>query len=745
MEPKFQIPAAQYLRMSTEDQQYSIANQQAAIQTYAKIHRYFVVSTYADAGKSGIEIKHRKELRRLLSDVMSGLAHYKAILVYDVSRWGRFQDVDEAAHYEFLCKSAGVPVRYCAEQFDNDGSLASSMMKALKRTMAAEYSRELGIKVSAGQRRVAALGFRVVGAAGYGLRRMMVSRDGSRRLILKDGERKAIQTDRTILVPGPKSEVDCVRTIFELAAELRKTPREIANELNVRHMLASHGRPWDRSFVYRILTNEKYAGCNTYGKTTQELCSRSRVVEPRLWTTNPDAFVPIVSRETFGRVQKLIKKRGSHPERTDSYFVQGMKRVLVREGKLTKRILEKRFIFSHAYYKRFGSVLKAYELAGFLPPSPTVELIHTQKQIRYLRNDLYVRLNQLFSDRVRFISLPGQQFRQIAEIDHRIRVSIYLCRAVTDTSAGEPGWLQSSGEHGTAYVADLEAGETRIRNPRHFTLEEDEDFIGDWTADSKAVIVGIQRGDDRYGLFKQSLDSNNRVPIAANVEGGVLSEEILSPDGKWIIALVWPAVGGPSPSNPSAPLPLVRIPVAGGTPEPMFQVVRPGPYSCARAPSNLCVVPEQTADHKQVTVTAFDPIKGRGAELARFDLDPNMNVLVNNLLCILSPDGTRLAFARSPDGPIEIRSLRRQPPIVIRAKGLDKLWNIHWAADSKALLVAKKIQDGTELLHVDLQGKTTRLWKSIGPRCFGIPSPDGRHLAVYDWKRSSNMWLMENF
>jgi len=306
-------------------------------------------------------------------------------------------------------------------------------------------------------------------------------------------------------------------------------------------------------------------------------------------------------------------------------------------------------------------------------------------------------------------------------------------------------FLQSSGEHGTAYVADLEAGETRIRNPRHFTLEEDEDFIGDWTADSKAVIVGIQRGDDRYGLFKQSLDSNNRVPIAANVEGGVLSEEILSPDGKWIIALVWPAVGGPSPSNPSAPLPLVRIPVAGGTPEPMFQVVRPGPYSCARAPSNLCVVPEQTADHKQVTVTAFDPIKGRGAELARFDLDPNMNLLVNNLLCILSPDGTRLAFARSPDGPIEIRSLRRQPPIVIRAKGLDKLWNIHWAADSKALLVAKKIQDGTELLHVDLQGKTTRLWKSIGPRCFGIPSPDGRHLAVYDWKRSSNMWLMENF
>ncbi len=263
METKPLVPAAQYLRMSREDQQYSIPNQEAAIQTYAKSHGYAVVSTYADAGKSGIEVKHRPGLRRLLSDVMTGQAQYRAILVYNVSRWGRFQDVDEAAHYEFLCKSAGVPVRYCAEQFDIDGSLPNSIMKALKRTMAAEYSRELGIKVSAGQRRIAALGFRVVGPAGYGLRRMVVSSDGCRRLVLKEGERKAIKTDRTILVLGPKGEVDCVRAIFELA-DLRKTPREIAKELNVRQMHASHGRPWDRASVYRILRNDKYAGWNSY-------------------------------------------------------------------------------------------------------------------------------------------------------------------------------------------------------------------------------------------------------------------------------------------------------------------------------------------------------------------------------------------------------------------------------------------------------------------------------------------------
>ncbi len=90
MEAKPLVPAAQYVRMSTEDQQYSITNQEAAIRTYAKSRGYVVVSTYADAGKSGIEIKHRKELRRLLSDVMSGRAQFKVILVYDVSRWGLY-------------------------------------------------------------------------------------------------------------------------------------------------------------------------------------------------------------------------------------------------------------------------------------------------------------------------------------------------------------------------------------------------------------------------------------------------------------------------------------------------------------------------------------------------------------------------------------------------------------------------------------------------------------------------------
>ena len=122
------VPAAQYLRMSTEHQQYSLENQSTAIQKYAESRGFVVVRTYSDAGKSGIGLKHRAGLRQLLKDVVDGTANYRAVLVYDVSRWGRFQDTDESAHYEFLCKSASIPVHYSAETFANDDSPPSLIM-----------------------------------------------------------------------------------------------------------------------------------------------------------------------------------------------------------------------------------------------------------------------------------------------------------------------------------------------------------------------------------------------------------------------------------------------------------------------------------------------------------------------------------------------------------------------------------------------------------------------------------------
>ena len=166
--------AAAYVRMSTDNQQFSTDNQLIAIQRYADGRGYEIVRTYADEGKSGLNVDGRPALQKLLADVENGRADFGILLVYDVSRLGRFQDPDEAALYELRCRRAGLEVHYCAEQFENDGSIGSSIIKTVKRAMAGEYSRELSVKVFAGQANLIRLGFRQGGAAGFGLRRMLV-------------------------------------------------------------------------------------------------------------------------------------------------------------------------------------------------------------------------------------------------------------------------------------------------------------------------------------------------------------------------------------------------------------------------------------------------------------------------------------------------------------------------------------------------------------------------------------------
>ncbi len=167
-------PAAQYVRMSTDHQRYSLEHQTRFIGEFAAARGYEIVRTYADAARSGLTLRGRPALKQLLADVVAGDTGFTTVLVQDISRWGRFQDLDEAAHYEFICRSSGVAVKYCAEPFDNDGSIYSSIVKQLKRVMAAEYSRELSVKIARALRTLAAQGFRMSGTAGYGIRRLVL-------------------------------------------------------------------------------------------------------------------------------------------------------------------------------------------------------------------------------------------------------------------------------------------------------------------------------------------------------------------------------------------------------------------------------------------------------------------------------------------------------------------------------------------------------------------------------------------
>jgi len=408
--------------MSTEHQQYSLDNQAAAIQEYASEHGFIIVRTYEDPGRSGLLLKHRPGLQRLLSDVVNGKPDYAAILVYDVSRWGRFADSDEAAHYEFLCKHAGTPVHYCAEPFANDGSVSSSILKALKRTMAAEYSRELGVKTYAGKKRLVQLGFRVGGQAGYGLRRMLLSADGTRKQILRNGERKSLMTDRVILVPGPKKEVKCVRLMFQMA--LRKPYMEIVRDLNDRGTPYLQGKCWTIDRVKDVLTNPKYAGCNVWGRTAQKLRSRTRPTDPEQWVVMPRAFKPVVDRQTFDRVQTVHRRR-SFPM-PDEVLLEKLRGLLASVGNLSQSILAHSPGVPHptTYIGHFGSLRRAFELVGYRLPSRQLGISNQCRRRRHLQRVLIAEIERLFPNQAR---VPFVRNRPVFRLDDGTTVPMRIC------------------------------------------------------------------------------------------------------------------------------------------------------------------------------------------------------------------------------------------------------------------------------------------------------------------------------
>jgi DNA invertase Pin-like site-specific DNA recombinase len=376
--------AAEYLRMSRGYQQYSIANQSAAIALYAAAHNSGIIRSFVDSGKSGTTIKKRKGLQALLRIVESGQADFDQILVYDVSRWGRFPDSDESAHYEYFCKKAGITVHYCAEQFDNDNSATSNLLKALRRTMAGEYSRELAARVSMGQRRLASMGFWQGGRAPLGMARQLVSLSGEPKRILKSGETKDISTDRIILTPGDPSEIEIVRFAFDLFTEERKTRRAIADTLNERSMVC--GRLWTAQKLLALLTNPVYRGAYSYGKHhTQN--GRTIHAPEKSWLVCESAFTPIIPKKQWKEANARIVEEVKCL--VDSEMIYALRRLWKRKGKLSVELVNAaRDVPSvQAYVNHFGSLNEAYKLIGY-PLPRDYSYPHSRKMVIEMKGHL---------------------------------------------------------------------------------------------------------------------------------------------------------------------------------------------------------------------------------------------------------------------------------------------------------------------------------------------------------------------
>jgi DNA invertase Pin-like site-specific DNA recombinase len=326
-----------------------------------------VVRTYADHGKSGLSLASRLGLKQLLADAVGPDADFRAVLVYDVSRWGRFQNPDKGASYEYGLHLANIPIHYCAEQFANDGSLASSILKTLKRGMAGEYSRELSVKTWAGQRRLAELGFHIGGHPGYGLRRQLVGHDRAPKQILSPGEIKGLQSDHVVLIPGPAHELQTIRRIYRMYVDDGLSEREIAERLNAAKIPWIGSAPWTRMCIRRILMSPKYAGWSVYNRTSFKL-QKAFIRNPREeWVWCRNAFEPVVSKKRFEQARQTAALRVH--DSSDRILIDKLVAFIKREGRVSERLIESTVGMPSptTYINHFGSLRNAYRLAGWKP------------------------------------------------------------------------------------------------------------------------------------------------------------------------------------------------------------------------------------------------------------------------------------------------------------------------------------------------------------------------------------------
>jgi DNA invertase Pin-like site-specific DNA recombinase len=359
--------AAVYMRVSTDLQRYSLTNQIQALASYAADHQLKVVDAYADEGKSGLNLRGRPALQAVLEAVKHGTQNFGVLLVLDISRWGRFQNTDEPAHYEFLCLLAGVRVVYTAEPFDNDASPVSAMLKGMKRVMAGEFSRELSRRVTSSLRRMAAKGFHVGGPSVYGMRRVAVDELGVVRGVLEKGQHKSYTSDHVELAPGPAFERKVVRRIFREFVRDRGREKYICARLNAAGVASAHGRPWTTDTIRHMLDNPVYIGKAVYNRTTVGLRTPMRRNPKQMWIERTSRFPPLVRKKLFAEAQAILEARVTRAD--DESLLQPLRELFARTGRLSGRLINRTpgVPSSWVIQTRFGTLLRAYELAG-LPP-----------------------------------------------------------------------------------------------------------------------------------------------------------------------------------------------------------------------------------------------------------------------------------------------------------------------------------------------------------------------------------------
>jgi len=289
------------------------------------------------------------------------------------------------------------------------------------------------------------------------------------------------------------------------------------------------------------------------------------------------------------------------------------------------------------------------------------------------------------------------------------------------------------------YIADLLANGTKLGNERQLTFDERSDMPYAWTPDNQSVIF-VSNRNGNYNIFKQNV--NDTEPEILVSGGEDTSIPRLTPDGRSFLYVI-----PPKPGDTSTDVRLMKMALSGGAPQTVLVLPAANNQQCARLPSTVCVISRIQSGRE--VFNYFDVDKGLGAEIKAAEVESENSFDFN---WTLSPDGTMLAMSHKEgvkdESLIILLSLqdgsKRTLPVPGDWLGIG---SIDWAADSKSIWALAFAANGPRrLLNVDTAGHIrTLLGEDRMKLGWAIPSPDGKHLAIWKARGSSNVWMLENF
>lgn len=303
------IKAVAYYRHSAEDkQENSVSIQREQVERFAEREQVQILEHFQDEGISGLTA-HRPGFQEMFSKWVTGpdAQQVDYIIVYDASRFGRFQEMSEVWRWLGLCNERGIKLATVTRGLPkNETSVIDSFIITLDFSMSGEFSKVLSDKVAYGSMKVAEQGYSAGGTAPYGYVRVLLSEQRERLGILQQGEHKIISNQRVTFEPAQDGSADIVKRIYKEFVTGGLFFDDIAQGLNEDDIKTATGRSWNASGVVRVLSNETYTGTRVYNKTWGRLKHKKRNNPPHEWVRCLDAHEALVDTDTFQKAQERL-------------------------------------------------------------------------------------------------------------------------------------------------------------------------------------------------------------------------------------------------------------------------------------------------------------------------------------------------------------------------------------------------------------------------------------------------------